>query len=174
MKKFISITAVAAIALISGMEARTLISEAIAETNQQSLPDFSMPDMDGKQRNIKEWQGKILIINFWATWCPPCMKEMPEFEAIQQEFGNKGVQFIGIALDDAEPVKEFITKKKITYPILVGQDSGTKIAHDLGNVINTVPFTVIFDINGQLIKRQMGTLDRDDILEIINPLIKGK
>jgi thiol-disulfide isomerase/thioredoxin len=174
MKKITLIAAAAVIALISGMQAKTFISAAIAESNQQSLPDFSMPDLDGKQRNIKEWQGKILIINFWATWCPPCMKEMPEFEAIQQEFADKGVQFIGIALDDAEPVKEFITKKKITYPILIGQDSGTKLAHDLGNVINTVPFTVIFDKKGQLIKRQMGTLDRDDILEIINPLIKGK
>lgn len=171
MKKTTLIIAVAAFALISGMKARTMITAARAEAQPISLPDFKMPDSSGQERSIKEWQGKILIINFWATWCPPCMKEMPAFEAMQQEFGNKGVQFIGIALDDPEPVKEFINKKKITYPILIGQDSGTKIAHDLGNVINTVPFTVIFDKKGQLLKRQMGTLDREQLLEIIKPLL---
>lgn len=174
MKKKLLIISMAALSLIVGLQTRIFVSEASAEASTQSLPDISMPDTAGKQRNLKEWQGKIMILNFWATWCPPCMKEMPEFQAIQNELGAKGIQFVGIALDDAEPVQEFITKKNITYPILIGPDSGTKLAHDLGNVVNTVPFTVIFDSKGQLIKRQMGTLDREAILEIINPLIKSK
>ncbi|MBM4207364.1 MAG: TlpA family protein disulfide reductase [Gammaproteobacteria bacterium] len=174
MKKQLLFIGIAALSLIVGLQTRLFVSEASAEANSQTLPDISLPDTAGKQHNLKEWQGKILILNFWATWCPPCMKEMPEFQAIQNEFGDKGVQFVGVALDEAEPVQEFITKKNITYPILIGPDAGMKLAHDLGNVVNTVPFTVIFDKKGQLIKRQMGTLDREAILEIINPLFKGK
>jgi thiol-disulfide isomerase/thioredoxin len=172
MKKPILITSIAIIALLSGIEARTLISAPKAETNQASLTEFSLPDLTGKQRSIKEWSGKVLVINFWATWCPPCLKEMPEFEAMHQEFGKKGLQFIGIALDDPEPVKEFIASKKITYPILIGQDQGTKIAHDLGNVVNTVPFTVIVNQQRHIVKSHMGTLTRDELLEIASPLMK--
>ncbi len=171
MKKSILITAIAAVALYGGIKAKALITPSWAESSQSALADFSLPDLAGKQRNIKEWQGKVLVINFWATWCPPCMKEMPEFEAMQNEFGKQGLQFIGIALDEPEPTKEFIDKKKITYPILVGQDSGTKIAHDLGNIVNTVPFTVVVNKQGQVIKRHMGTLNREQLLEIIKPLL---
>ncbi len=174
MKKSFLIIAFAIFAVVSGMKARTIISASRAEANQLNLPTFSLPDLSGKARNIKEWQGKILIINFWATWCPPCMKEMPEFEALQNELGKQGVQFIGIALDEPEPAKEFITKKKISYPILIGQDSGIKIAHDLGNVVNTVPFTVIVNKLGKIVKRKMGTLNREEILEIVTPLLTSK
>jgi peroxiredoxin len=174
MKKSVLIVTVAAIAFISGLSVRGLLSSPQAKSNQESqnqLPEFSLPDLGGKQHDIKEWQGKVLVINFWATWCPPCLKEMPEFEAIHAEYAKKGLQVIGIALDDAEPVKEFIASKKITYPILMGEDQGMKIAHDLGNIVNTVPFTVIVDKKGHLIKSQMGTLTREQLLGLVTPLL---
>jgi peroxiredoxin len=142
-----------------------------SQTTQTPLPEFSLPDLSGKQHSIKEWQGKVLVINFWATWCPPCLKEMPEFEAMQNEFSDKGLQFVGIALDDLEPIKEFIASKKITYPILLGEDQGTKLAHDLGNIVNTVPFTVIVDKKGLVTKSHMGELSREQLLETVTPLL---
>jgi thiol-disulfide isomerase/thioredoxin len=173
MKRVSFISIIAILAFLGGLSVRWLMSaplDQVGQSDQRLLPEFSLSDLSGKQRNINEWQGKVLVINFWATWCPPCMKEMPEFEAMQKEFGSKGLQFIGIAIDDAEPVKEFITNKNITYPILLGEDQGTKIAHDLGNIVNTVPFTVIVDKNGRVIKTHMGELERDKLLEITKPL----
>jgi thiol-disulfide isomerase/thioredoxin len=176
MKRSVLIVTIAIIAFVSGLSVRSLSSSPLdkakaSEENQRKLPDFSLPDLSGKPRNIKEWQGKVLVINFWATWCPPCLKEMPEFEALHTEYENKGLQFIGIALDDADLVKEFIASKLITYPILLGEDQGTKIAHDLGNIVNTVPFTVIVNKQGLVVKSHMGELTREQLLEIITPLL---
>ncbi len=176
MKRSVLIVTIAIIAFISGLSVRSLSSspldkEKASEESQRKLTEFSLPDLSGKPHNIKEWQGKVLVINFWATWCPPCLKEMPEFEALQTEYGKKGLQFIGIALDDADPVKEFIASKLITYPILLGEDQGTKLAHDLGNIVNTVPFTVIVNKQGLVVKSHMGELTREQLLEIITPLL---
>jgi thiol-disulfide isomerase/thioredoxin len=177
MKRSAFIACVAVIAFVSGLSVRNLLSAPVANAqpeHQDALPEFSLPDLSGKQRNIKEWQGKVLVINFWATWCPPCLKEMPEFESFNNEYAKKGVQFIGIALDELEPVKEFISNKKITYPILLGQDQGTKLAYSFGNIVNTVPFTVIVDNKGVIVKRQMGTLIKEDLLKIVTPLLHEK
>ncbi|NOU23855.1 MAG: TlpA family protein disulfide reductase [Methyloglobulus sp.] len=174
MKKSALIVTVAVVAFVSGISVRGLLSLPLSSSSQAAqtpLPEFSLPDLSGKQHSIKEWQGKVLVINFWATWCPPCLKEMPEFEAMQNEFSNRGLQFIGIALDDADPVKEFIASNKITYPILLGEDQGTKLAHDLGNIVNTVPFTVIVDKKGLVVKSHMGELSREQLLEIVTPLL---
>jgi thiol-disulfide isomerase/thioredoxin len=176
MKKSALIITVAVVAFVGGISVRGLQSspldkEKVNQETQQKLPEFTLPDLSGKPRNIKEWQGKVLVINFWATWCPPCLKEMPEFEALHTEYENKGLQFIGIALDDADPVKEFIASKKITYPILLGEDQGTKLAHDLGNIVNTVPFTVIINKKGLVVKSHMGELSREQLLEIVTPLL---
>ena len=174
MKSSVLIATVAIIAFAGGLSVRNLLSapagEAATENNQNQLPEFSLPDLSGKQRSIKDWQGKVLVINFWATWCPPCLKEMPEFEAMQKDYAAKGLQFVGIALDDLEPVKEFIASKKITYPILLGQEQGTKLAHDMGNIVNTVPFTVITDKKGNIVSRKMGTLTKEELLKIATPL----
>ena len=175
MKHSVLIVTVAIVAFVGGLSVRNLLSAPTETTAAQSqLPDFSLPDLSGKQHSIKEWQGKVLVINFWATWCPPCLKEMPEFEAMQKEFSDKGLQFIGIALDDDEPVKEFIANKQITYPILLGQDQGTKQAHDMGNIVNTVPFTAIVDKKGTIVSRKMGTLTKEELLKITTPLLSGK
>jgi thiol-disulfide isomerase/thioredoxin len=176
MKKSTLIITIAVVAFVGGISVRGLLSSPLdkAKANQETqrkLPEFTLPDLSGKPRNIKEWQGKVLVINFWATWCPPCLKEMPAFEAIQAEYEKKGLQFIGIALDDADPVKEFIASKKITYPILLGEDQGTKLAHDLGNIVNTVPFTVIINKQGLVVKSHMGELSREQLLEIVMPLL---
>jgi thiol-disulfide isomerase/thioredoxin len=174
MKKSALIVTVAMLAFVGGISVRGLLSSPLSSSSQATqtlLPEFSLPDLSGKQHSIKEWQGKVLVINFWATWCPPCLKEMPEFEAMQNEFSDKGLQFVGIALDDPEPIKEFIASKKITYPILLGEDQGTKLAHDLGNIVNTVPFTVIVDKKGRFIKSHMGELSREQLLETVTPLL---
>lgn len=174
MKKAMLIFTAAAIALIGGIGTRTLVTPSKAEANQAALPDFSLPDLSGKIRSINEWQGKVRVINFWATWCHPCLKEMPEFDKFYQEHAKNGIQVIGIALDEAEPVQEFIKQYKISYPILVSPDEGIKIAHNLGNIVNTVPFTVIVDTKGNIVTRKMGTLTGEELLKITEPLVKNR
>ncbi len=173
MKKLALILSVAVVAFVAGVSVRGLLSAPLTSPtpSNQSLTEFTLPDLSNKPHSIKEWQGKILVINFWATWCPPCLKEMPEFVAMQDEHSAKGLQFIGIALDEPEPVKAFIETHKITYPILLGDDRGMKIAHDLGNVVDTVPFTVIVDQKGTIVTRKLGTLSKDELLKIVAPLL---
>jgi thiol-disulfide isomerase/thioredoxin len=176
MKRSILVVTVAIMAFVGGLSVRNLMSSQldkakVSEDSHRKLTEFSLTDLSGKPRNITEWQGKVLVINFWATWCPPCLKEMPAFEALHTEYEKKGLQFIGIALDDADPVKEFIAIKKITYPILLGEDQGTKLAHDLGNIVNTVPFTVIVDKKGLIVKSHMGELSREQLLDLLKPLL---
>lgn len=169
MKRSVLIITVAIIAFTCGLGVRGLLADA-AQDSHKPIADFSLSDLSGKQHSTKEWQGKVLVLNFWATWCPPCLKEMPEFQELQNKYSDKGLQVIGIALDDAEPVKEFLASNKITYPILLGEDQGTKIAHDLGNIVNTVPFTVVVNKQGMVVKSHMGTLTREELQKITSPL----
>ena len=171
MKKNTLLIIIASVIALSG----GIISQRLLTTDRpQTAPaaiEFSLPDLSGKQRNIKEWQGKILIINFWATWCPPCLKEIPEFIKIQDEFADKGLQFIGIAIDEKSAVEEYLNTLAINYPQLIAGDTGITLSHQLGNIVNAVPFTLIVNQQGQIIHRQPGELSREKIIETITPLL---
>ncbi len=142
--------------------------------NGSELIEFSLPDLEGKQHRISEWQDKIRIINFWATWCPPCLKEIPEFIKIQNEFADKGIQFIGIALDDKKSVKEYLSAHPVNYPILLDDGQATFLSRQLGNVFNAVPFTLIVNRQKQIIYQQPGEINREKILAIIKPLLQSE
>ena len=135
------------------------------------LTDFSLNDVSGKQHNIIEWQGKIRIINFWATWCSPCIKEIPEFVSLQEQYANKGLQFIGIAIDDEVSVKEYLAKTKIKYPILIADLEGIALAHQLGNSVDAVPYTLIVDQQGRIIHQHRGAFSKEQIIEVISPIL---
>ena len=169
MKNTLLIVIAAGIALAAGMFVQRLPVTQQLDPNVPAI-DFSLPDLTGKQRNINEWQGKIRIINFWATWCPPCLKEIPEFIKLQNSH-NKDLQFIGIAIDDKQAVEEYLETININYPMLISGDEGIALSHQLGNVINAVPFTIIVNQQGQIIHRQPGELSNEKIIEIITPLI---
>ena len=158
------------IALAGGLALQN--SKMLSQTKAEPAPlQFSLPDVSGKQHKMSEWQGKILIINFWATWCPPCLKEIPEFINLQKEFGNKGLQFIGIAVDDLQSVKEYLKTININYPMLIGGEQAIVLSHKLGNIVNAVPFTLIINQQGLIVHRQPGELSNEKIIEIIEPLI---
>ena len=160
----------ALLALGIGIMTRGYLSAA-EPTKSTPLPEFSLPDVSGKQRNISEWQGKILVINFWATWCPPCLKEIPEFIALQEQYQAKGLQFIGIAIDDKEPVEEYLASIKINYPILIAGVNGISLSQQLGNRVDAVPFTVVVNQQGQIINQHPGEFSREQIIAIITPLL---
>ncbi len=162
--------AVAVLALGGGIIARGLLSST-DQVSTTSLPDFTLPDVSGQPHAISEWQGKLRVINFWATWCGPCLKEIPEFIELQNHYADKGLQFIGVAIDSPEAVATYLSTININYPILVGDMPAISIAHELGNHIDAVPFTVIVNQQGQIIHQHAGEFSKEQLLEVIAPLL---
>lgn len=167
MKPSELIIIVAVLALGIGLTARFFIAPV-----QEAAPlaEFSLPDLSGKQHSSKEWQGKIRIINFWATWCGPCRKEIPEFIALQEKYA-KNVQFIGIAIDEPAAVSEYLKTININYPILIGGDAAMAMAQQLGNHIGALPYTVVIDAQGKVVYQQAGEFGVEQLVNVITPLL---
>jgi thiol-disulfide isomerase/thioredoxin len=168
MKKTAIIIVAGILALVLGISARQLPDQKTAPAN---LPGFNLPDLSGRQHNITEWQGKVLVINFWATWCSPCRKEIPDFIALQQQYADKGLQFVGIALEDKAPVADYMAANPISYPVLLGGDDGIALAQQLGNTVGAIPFTVIVDRQGKIVDQHPGEFDKEQLTKIIAPLL---
>ena len=171
MKQAVIVLLVSLLALGGGIAVRNINGTSEPNSAVENLPDFSLPDLAGQAHAISEWQGKIRIINFWATWCPPCLKEIPEFIRLQTQYGPEGLQFIGIAIDDEFAIQDFIKTTPINYPNLIGQEQGISLAERLGNSAGAVPFSVIVNQQGQIIHRQHGELATEQILKVIKPLL---
>ncbi|MGR9100221.1 MAG: TlpA family protein disulfide reductase [Gammaproteobacteria bacterium] len=169
MKTKLLIAVIAAVAMSGGIFAQRLAMDT--QDEPAAIPQLSLPDLSGNQRNLDEWRGKVLVVNFWATWCPPCRKEIPEFISLQQELGNKGLQFVGIAIEEKEPVEEYLTFIDINYPILIGGDAGAALSSQFGNRIGAVPFTLIADRQGNIVHRHPGEMSRSQLEKIVAPLL---
>ena len=170
MKTSELIIIVAVLALGVGLSTRFFIEPAQSKT-AASLTEFSLPDAAGKQHDSKEWQGKIRIINFWASWCSPCLKEIPEFITLQKKYADKNVQFIGIAIDEADEVIKYIKTIDINYPMLIGSDTGMSLAQQWGNNVGAVPFTIVVDSKGKIVHQQAGEFSTEQIVKVITPLL---
>ena len=134
-------------------------------------PEFSLPDLAGAQHNSHEWDGKVVILNFWATWCPPCRKETPMFVELQEQYSATGLQFVGIAIDSADKVQDFIDTYGISYPMLIGDDPAIEIAKAYGDRYGALPYTVVIDRHGQIQFVQRGEMTREMVEASIKPLL---
>ncbi|HHJ40101.1 MAG: hypothetical protein AXA67_07655 [Methylothermaceae bacteria B42] len=126
-----------------------------------SLPTMQIPDLHGKSHQLTEWQGKVLVVNFWATWCAPCRQEIPDLNRWQQQYGGHGLQIIGIAVDNPGSVTKFIQDVPMDYPILVAEKTGLSLATLMGNILGVLPYSAIFDRSGKLVFGHAGILDAD-------------
>jgi len=172
MKKLLLLLCIPFAALLSGCEdnqAKPVSSAAIQA--EKLRPEFSLPDENGKIRNIKEWDGKVLVINFWATWCPPCRKEMPAFIELQEEYGKQGLQFIGVAIDDPEKVVDFMDTYGVNYPMLIGDIKAIEVSKSYGNRFGALPYTVIVSRQGEMTFVQRGELTKEAAEAQIKPLL---
>ncbi len=136
-----------------------------------SLPDISLPGVDGNTHSSAQFAGKVVILNFWATWCPPCRKEIPDFIKLQDELGGKGLQFVGIAIDDKQKVIDYSREAGINYPSLLGDVAEVEISRRLGNRFQGLPFSAIFDRQGKLVHVQSGELPAETIREKTSSLL---
>ncbi|WP_373974579.1 TlpA family protein disulfide reductase [Chitinibacter sp. SCUT-21] len=127
-----------------------------------SIWSMSFPDPQGKAQAMKQWQGKMVIVNYWATWCGPCRVEMPEMIALQKQYGKK-VQFIGIAIDEPAPSAQFAKQIGVNYPILIGGNSAMNLMRSQGNNLGGLPFTVFFDAKGQQVSKHVGKITKAEM-----------
>lgn len=170
MKQAGLIIIAALLALVLGIGTRHFFS-GTEKTSPSRLPGFNLPDLSGRQHNIDEWRGKVLVINFWATWCPSCLKEIPDFIAMQQSYRDKNVQVIGIALEDQQAVAQYAAASRINYPILLGGNDGINLARQLGDTVGAVPYTLIVDRQGRIVHSHPGEFSKQQITDIITPLL---
>ena len=130
--------------------------------------DFELPDVAGVMRSSSEWDGKARMLNFWATWCAPCRREIPLLMKTQEENENNNVQIIGIAVDFPEQVAAYAEETGFNYPILVGQEDAMAIAETSGVDFIGMPFTMVVAPSGELIKAHIGEIVESHIDEILH------
>jgi thiol-disulfide isomerase/thioredoxin len=131
----------------------------------------ALPDSSGHEQSLGQWKGKVLVVNFWATWCTPCRDEMPEFVKVQRELGGRGLQFVGIAIDQPDKVQEFAVELGLNYPALIGGYGAMELSKALGNRLGALPFTVIVDRSGRVVHTQLGPLREASLRSIIGQLL---
>ncbi len=124
------------------------------------VPDMTLPDSSGNATRVPDaWLGRHTLVNLWATWCAPCLKEMPDLQAFSDVQGADGVLVVGIALDDATAVRDFIRQHRITYPSLVDAPGPADAGVRLGNPAGVLPYTVLLSAEGRLLKSKIGPFD---------------
>lgn len=138
----------------------------------ESRPEITLADRDGKPRSLSEWDGKALVINFWATWCAPCRREIPMLNALAAENRDLGVEVIGIAVDFREDVLKYLQKMPIDYTVLIGEQDGLDAARAFGMESIGLPFTAFTDSKGRIATIHVGELHRPQA-EIILTLVRA-
>jgi len=139
-----------------------IISFFIFTGCKSSYGDFTLMDLDGNEISLSDFNGKVLILNFWATWCSPCREEIPDFVEVYNEYESKDVQFIGVSNEDISTLKSFVEDYDISYPILIDD------ANIMGKWgISAIPTTFVFDKNGQIIFKNVGMMTGEQLKNII-------
>jgi len=139
------------------------VSKIEADNERRDQADFTLAELSGKTWTLKEQRGKVVLLNFWATWCPPCRKEMPDLETLYQQFKDQGLVILAISDEDAGKVKPFIEQQRVTYPILL--DPGRKV-NELFQ-IKGIPKTFVYDRNGKLVAQSIDMCTRRQFLEML-------
>ena len=129
--------------------------------------DFSLPDLDGNVRKLSDWNGKARLVNFWATWCAPCRREIPLLKSTQETHAGNNLQIIGIAVDFLEPVQVYAEETNFNYPILVGQEDAMAAAEASGIEFIGMPFTMVVAPGGELLKTHIGEIVEAHIKTIL-------
>jgi thiol-disulfide isomerase/thioredoxin len=147
------------------------IAESTAAASPAALFAASFPDVDGRLQPLQQWRGQVLVVNFWATWCPPCLEEMPELSALQQKYRAQGLVIVGISTDDAAKVQQFARSSPVSYPLLSGDYAAMTLAEQLGNDQSALPYTVLLRRDGSIASGRFGRLNIEALEHALQPLL---
>ncbi|EPZ15264.1 hypothetical protein M622_03820 [Thauera terpenica 58Eu] len=171
------IVAVAVAAGIGGYLANRNPTTTTTQTREVPLETVNallalrLADTEGQLQALEQWRGKVIVANFWATWCPPCRKEIPDFAAASQSLAGEPVQFIGLSIDSADKVRAFRDEFKVPYPLLIAGPEVLTLAAGFGNEARALPFTLIIDRDGKVRHIKLGTLKREELEGKIRALL---
>ncbi len=147
--------------------AQPVAAASTADASAGAIFALTKVDQAGKDQPFAQWSGKLLVINFWATWCAPCIEEMPMFAQMQQAQSAKGLQIIGIAADNVANVQSFATKMKIDYPLFADEANAIGFSKRLGNRLGMLPHTIAIAPNGQIVFNKMGKVTQDELTALV-------
>lgn len=157
--------------LLSSFLGKQSASTAGAGISTQGLYASSFVDQAGKPQPFSQWRGKVLVVNFWASWCPPCREEMPSLNQFQQQYQAKGVQVVGISAENLEAMRNFEQEIKVDYPLLAGDVEAMSLAQSLGNDRSILPYTVIIDKSGKIAQIVFGKVEKSALEKVVTLLL---
>ena len=168
-RQWISILGIILAALIAGVLTSQWIHKAGLASDPAIKAFFANPwqTPDGKSVNTEEWRGKVLVVNFWASWCPPCVEEMPTLDKLQQEFKDQNVLFVGIGIDSPSNIREFLEKIPVSYPIVIGGLEGSNLSKQMGNSQGALPYTIIINTQGKATSSKLGKISEEELRKSI-------
>jgi len=143
-----------------------------AQSGAADLLDAPFRDLSGTGRTLRDWQGRVVVCNFWATWCAPCREEIPMLVAVQEVYAGKGAEIVGIGIDHAAKVVEFAKTYGITYPVLIAEADAIELMRRLGNALGGLPYTVVLDRVGAVAHRRLGALTRAEVEGVLKHLLR--
>lgn len=129
---------------------------------------FVLSGLDGHDHRIEDWGGKLVLVNFWATWCPPCREEIPLLMRAQQEYGAHGFQVVSIAIDDRDAVTTYADSIGISYPVLLGSDTGFELMQAYGNNAGVLPYSVLISPHGRFLSERRGAFSETELIKLIS------
>ncbi|MEY4083631.1 MAG: hypothetical protein RL483_1000 [Pseudomonadota bacterium] len=127
------------------------------------LFELSYPQANGQALALSSQRGRLTVVNFWATWCPPCVEEMPELSRIHTEMSSSGVKIIGLAVDSPSAVREFLAERPVSYPVAIVGAAGSDMAKKLGASVDALPYTVLLNQRGEVLAQKMGRIKEDEL-----------
>lgn len=148
------------------------VSTVAASNPTQLFFQSEFPESSSGVQKMAQWQGKPLIINFWASWCPPCIREMPELSAFSRQVRKHGIQVIGVGVDSREHITDFAKAHPVDYPLYIADIAGTELSRQLGNETGGLPFTVLIGSDGKIKKTYSGILNFLQLNQDIQQVIK--
>lgn len=161
------LTLVAVVAVAGGVATRSWLS---GNFDGHDVLTLVFADLDGKPFRLSDRSARVLVVNFWASWCTPCREEMPELDRLQRELGARGLHIVGLALDERDAVEAFLRQRPVTYPVLLADGRGYAFAARVGNRNGILPYTAIF-ADGRWLRSIVGPIARTDFLSFVEPLL---
>jgi thiol-disulfide isomerase/thioredoxin len=146
-----------------------------AAPNAWQMPALVLPDLQGRERRLADWTGRVILLNFWATWCPPCRYDIPDLIAYQARYGERGLQVIGIGLDEERKLRNFARSLDMNYPVLIADPRRDRhLLGDWGNRSGSLPYSLVIDRDGGIAYRRAGMFGDEELETYVFPLLEPK